>query len=460
MLGAKEGVMKHANAGRVQAVEAIATHYEPHPDECMAIWMAARFGRETFPGIQQVLATGRVLFCDAGREMPKHLPCSRRNILEIGVGGREFDEHRDGQDGKECAATLMASHLGLRDDPSIERMVQWTLANDQEAIGTAFDWSDIMKAFFAAGAGNMATLLQSLRVFDAVYNTLSGRAKYRDITGMREYWKLAADFVLELAPAKPAGDFSGPCAAAEAVNMYGNELISWILNYEVSVKGLEGAPSRTPGFMEIPSIVEALYRDGASVSDVGRFVRDLLTARLIEQKLFMQALDEWRQNRQIFTIEEAGVAYRVAVVVSENRRIVSAIRADARPHVIIRMLPKTGHISVFASGLDVTPIVKRLRAAAWAAVGNTSILPAERLAHEWTITEVPQLCFQKNAGNILNSSLTARGVPPVRLTLKTYISIVKAGLREVATAAAQHRKDAKRRSQERREARKQERQQA
>ena len=170
---------------RAQVVEYIATHYEPHPDEALAIWKAMRFGRETFLGIERAWTDGHILFCDAGREMPRTLPCKRERILEVGVGGREFDEHRDGQTGDECAATLMADRLGLRDNPVLERMVRWTLANDQEAAGVAFDWSDIMKAAFHAGIPARTMLKRSFRVYDAVYHTLSGTAKYRDITGMR-----------------------------------------------------------------------------------------------------------------------------------------------------------------------------------------------------------------------------------------------------------------------------------
>ncbi|HUO75484.1 MAG TPA: hypothetical protein VMU12_01010 [Candidatus Paceibacterota bacterium] len=462
--------MKMSTAGplRTQVVECIATHYEPHPDEAMAIWMAARFGRETFLGIQRALREGRVLFCDAGRDMPTHLPCKRERILEVGVGGREFDEHRDGQTGNECAATLMADRLG-RGDTALERMVQWTLANDQDAEGTAFDWSDIMKAGFHAGASNMVMLKRSFRVFDAVYNTLSGTAKYRDITGMRGYWQLAVDWVLGLTKndllSNPKYLFSGPIHAAQAIGLAGDESISWILNYETDVFGLDGKPPRVPGFMEIPNIVDALFHDGASIGEVTYFVREMLNARLAEQRLFLKAVDQWASimaakhgthpDGGTFTVEESGVTYRVAVVVSDNRRIVSAVRAHGprRPHVIVRVLPRTGHISLFANGLDVTPIVARLRAACWEVMGNTSPLPPEKLAHEWTITEVPQLCHQKKAGNILNGSLTAPHVDAVRLSLKTYITIMKAGLREVARAAAQHRRDAKRRSEKRRDER-------
>ncbi|HTP57023.1 MAG TPA: hypothetical protein VMJ72_01950 [Candidatus Paceibacterota bacterium] len=448
----------------------IATHYEPHPDEALAIWMAVRFGEKMFPGVTEAYRKGQVLFCDAGRELPIKLPCKRKNIMEIGIGGGEFDEHRDGQTGDECAATLMADRLGLRGDPALEKMLDWALRNDQDAEGTAFDWSDIMKAAFHAGIPARTMLKRSLRIFDAVYNTLSGKTKYTDISGMRSYWQLAADWVLDFAPYKPTADFSrqvsGPLMAAKAMDLTRDERIYWIINYEINVFGDAGKPPRTPGFMEIPSIVESLYHDGASVGEVTYFVREMLNARLAEQKLFNDATDEWNAvldaqrnhektpNGSTFELEEWDVTYKVAVVVSDNRRILSAIRnSHTRPHVIVRAQPSTGHISLFGNGLDVTPVVKRLRAACWEAVGNTSILTPERLAHEWTIAEVPQLCFQKKAGNILNGSLTAPHVEPVRIGLKTYLSVVKYGLREVARAAVLNRKAAKRRSRERRDAR-------
>jgi hypothetical protein len=352
----------------------------------------------------------------------------------------------------------------------MERMVQWTLANDQEGEGVAFDWADIMKSYFNAGLPNMLVLKRSLRVFGAVYNTLSGSARYSDITGMRSYWQLAADFVLSLTD-NPYRDgkhrFTGPLQAAEAIGLAGDESISWILNYEVGIKGLDGKPPREPGFMEIPAIVDALYRDGATVGEVTHFVNEVHQARLAEQKLFLQAVDQWSAvtaaNRlgqrhldgRTFQIQEAGVTYRVAVVFSDNRRIVSAIRGSSfKPHIIVRVTPKTMHIALFAKGLDVTPIVSRLRAACWAAVGNTSILPDDVLNREWTIDQVPQLCFQKKAGNILNGSMTAPHVPPVTIGLKKYMDCVVQGLGEIAKMAAQHRRDAKRRQQQRREARK------
>ena len=443
----------------VMFVEWIATHFEPHPDEALAIWMAVRFGEQRFPGVGRAWRKGNVLFCEAGRAMPIKLPCKREHILEAGIGGGWCDEHQDEQSGEECTATLMADKLWLRGDAALEKMVQWTLANDQDAAGTSFDWSDIMKAGFHAGMPDLIMLKRSFRVFNAVYNKLSGCQKRIDISGMPDYWHLAAEWVLSLTKNdflnNPEYDFSGPLLAAKATGLDHSELISWMLKYEVNIKGLDGQPPREPAFMEIPSIVEALYHDGASVGEVTHFVREMLNARLAEQKLFIRASDEWAANRKMFWVQQDGVTYKVAVVTSDNRRIVSAVRASSdRPHAVIRMLPKTGHISLFANGLDVMPIAVRLRAACWAAVGNTSILSDERLRHEWTIEEVPQLCLQRKAGNILNASLTAPHVEPIRLSLKTYIAVVKAGLREVARATALHRKETKRRARQRHDARK------
>jgi len=128
-------------------VSTIATHEKPHLDEIVAIWLLKKFGEKKFPGISKA----KITYWDTGGETPDNRPAEeyeKKGTVLIGIGGGRFDEHpNNGNPRKEgeCTATLVAKVLQIENDPSLEKILAFTLNNDLKAAAHPFDLAYITK---------------------------------------------------------------------------------------------------------------------------------------------------------------------------------------------------------------------------------------------------------------------------------------------------------------------------
>lgn len=86
------------------------THIQPHLDEIAALWLVERFATEDW--------------------LRAHFP---DGVFQAGVGGGEFDEHAfEGQERKrdECCVTLVASALGVIDQPELQQILRFIYTAD------------------------------------------------------------------------------------------------------------------------------------------------------------------------------------------------------------------------------------------------------------------------------------------------------------------------------------------
>lgn len=129
------------NTNTLTQVHTIVTHKRPHIDEVVAIVLLKMYGREKFPGIQNA----KIDFWDAGiqsvasKNWKQH---HKEGVLLIGLGASCFDEHpNESIDRKkeECAATLVANYLGIRQKPELEQLLRYTLNNDTKGGNNPFD---------------------------------------------------------------------------------------------------------------------------------------------------------------------------------------------------------------------------------------------------------------------------------------------------------------------------------
>jgi hypothetical protein len=130
------------------------THHRPHLDEIMAFAILQQCGKEKYPGVD----TAEYVFCDAGSETPDGRSWKKwheEGILLIGVGGSCFDEHpTPTKDRKEndCAATLVARHLGIESEPWMTKLLHYTKTNDTKGGTNPFDLAAmvnrLMKQFY------------------------------------------------------------------------------------------------------------------------------------------------------------------------------------------------------------------------------------------------------------------------------------------------------------------------
>jgi len=112
-----------------KTIRKFVTHHKPHLDEILAIFLLKVFGRKRFPGIEKAKIEfwGMGQKTPDGRKLAEHIA---EGTLPIGVAGSPFDEHQKGKS-RECAAMLVAKFLGVRNDPRIARLLNYTLKEDR-----------------------------------------------------------------------------------------------------------------------------------------------------------------------------------------------------------------------------------------------------------------------------------------------------------------------------------------
>lgn len=102
----------------------------PQPDTLVAIFLLKRFGKEKFPGVEE-----------AGVEVWQKLPegksgeeLEREGYILIDIGGGKFDHHD--QKGKTTASQMAADFLGISEDASIAKMLEYARRDDIFGRGT------------------------------------------------------------------------------------------------------------------------------------------------------------------------------------------------------------------------------------------------------------------------------------------------------------------------------------
>lgn len=176
----------------------IVTHANPHLhfDETLTIWLLRKFGEKVFLGI----STAEIKSWGTGGKSPDGRSAQeyeQEGVLLIGIGNGRFDEHPS-VNGKrkehECAATLVAKALGLRDEPALQEIFEFVLSSDGKTSGHPFDIANIAKASYQETSspeeimdwvmkGIEIKYQEQLRFFDAVRREFEKKAKIEEIQG-------------------------------------------------------------------------------------------------------------------------------------------------------------------------------------------------------------------------------------------------------------------------------------
>jgi hypothetical protein len=164
------------------SVDVIVVHRHAHNDELFAVYLLKTFGGvQYFPGIQDA----RLEFWDAIPEEKnwKDLLFNEKTLL-VGMGFSPFDEHL--QDGgrmcNQCAATLVATALGIREDEYLKPFFGFTLDHDRAVGKNAFELPALIKAMWGVGKGED----EVVAVANCIYETLCNQAE--------EFAKAGSDF--------------------------------------------------------------------------------------------------------------------------------------------------------------------------------------------------------------------------------------------------------------------------
>ncbi len=126
---------------RKQSVKAILTHENPDLDNTLCIWLLRRFGRDRYPGIDQV----PVLYVPAG-QLPDGLDPDTlerdRGILAVDTGGGRLDTHahqgaRDSSKQDKSASWLVAKDLGVNEEPELTKLLEFVRLQETRARSIA-----------------------------------------------------------------------------------------------------------------------------------------------------------------------------------------------------------------------------------------------------------------------------------------------------------------------------------
>ncbi|XOU93947.1 MAG: hypothetical protein ACNFW9_03815 [Candidatus Kerfeldbacteria bacterium] len=123
----------NAKQGTALATDKIVTHFKPHADEFVAIYLLRRFGQELFPGISDA----KIITKDGSVKL-----YNRKGWLKVGIGEGIFDEH--GQLNC-CCADLVAQYLGIDHLPKIILLLKHIRRGDLFGKSTTYDLSECIK---------------------------------------------------------------------------------------------------------------------------------------------------------------------------------------------------------------------------------------------------------------------------------------------------------------------------
>jgi len=110
----------------------LGVHSSPHLDELVAVHLLRNYGEEKIPGVSTAVLTtyGKTELQQLSPET-----AAMQGILLVGIGGGMFDEHGRRGSRQDCAATLVAKHLGLDEDLLWPRFLRNVFLADAENRG-------------------------------------------------------------------------------------------------------------------------------------------------------------------------------------------------------------------------------------------------------------------------------------------------------------------------------------
>ncbi len=152
----------------------------PQPDTIAAIFLLKKFGQDAYPGIREaVVEIRQMLPEDKTSEI-----LEQEGYVLIDIGGGRFDHHN--QRDKTTATQLVATHLGVLDDPALVKIFEYTRRDDMFGKGTvsedpidrAFGLSALIQHLNRSLMGQPDRVVKiTIPFFTAHYNEESRRTK-------------------------------------------------------------------------------------------------------------------------------------------------------------------------------------------------------------------------------------------------------------------------------------------
>jgi hypothetical protein len=390
----------------------ILIHKFVHLDEILAVILLRRYGEAKFPGVSraEVLLVsddpkGDDVFYDA------------EGVIPVGCGGGRFNEHRpsSGRIAQQCAATLVADYLGIRDKPGIKELLAEVLRCDTQSGVHNFQMAELLKTSNRClPGGERATIRFAEEAIPIILQQLT--------------YSLAARNGTERGIGDLLEEWLGKNTVDAKIQAYLRRLAK------------ESAEQRQITGLDF--IVRAMQRQGKPLKEVREWV-DFAFGRLVQdQTEFFRMVEEIRPDQ---TTGPGGCSreYRMGMT-SDGRRFrevkVLVVNSDDRwagraalyLHYPIHIIRKSnGQTQIFCnkgSGLgpdEVGDIVAHLRF--WEVEGDTKLTWME-LREPGRVERSPAWYYFAEAGQIFNGSNSHPDVPATKLSIDAIIAAVRRAL--------------------------------
>lgn len=139
----------------------IATHLSPHFDDAVGIALLQEYGSKKYPGVE----FAEIVMFPNSSSTPDGRPIKQweeEGYLFVGMAASRFDEHpiagRARREG-ECAATLVANNLSIRQNPEVEKLLDYAVRIDTKGGAGQFEISALMQDGMVEGMEDNLTVL-------------------------------------------------------------------------------------------------------------------------------------------------------------------------------------------------------------------------------------------------------------------------------------------------------------
>ncbi len=163
----KEEIMER----KPQRVTDIWTHPQPHVDEIVALFILQKYGEKLFPGITNARIQFNRADGDANGTQEDGDKLLDMGVLLLGTGQGMFDDKSPkGVKRNQCCTTLVAKYLGVRDNPELRQLIEYTLNNDRDGASTPCDLNNIIRAlYFKYGDDQLSAVSSALDLVEALW---------------------------------------------------------------------------------------------------------------------------------------------------------------------------------------------------------------------------------------------------------------------------------------------------
>ncbi len=380
-------------------VNKIAVHCNPHLDEVFGIWLLRRQGAKQYPGA----TTASIIFWETGGNTPDRRRAAeweeKEGVLALGIGGGKFDEHGPGDiEPKvgECVASLIATDLGITDDPRLQSLLEYARRVDTTATDSPLALASLIKAMHDAREHTAEFVIEwAIQALDALYQ-------------------------LDQMVAMPTAE-TCPVLIDTA------RLLEFDHDHWLKRQLKEAFSDKLNAACGLPRIVQALQglHDKGTVSN---WVRITLQAIKTRQKCFNDAARDFEQAQKKTVTGPKGEVK--LVVMKTDNRAASRFARKQGSGITIQQTPR-GNIQLFinkSTGVSLVDVARMVRIEEQRRRKRIVTVDFETLGSEGSVPGAECWYYHAEGEMLLNGSLSHRQVEPTKIPIDELVDLVEKGI--------------------------------